>query len=112
MVAAQTELERIVDAVVSGLEPDIPVNAVVLFGSYASGTPRDWSDIDVAIVSPAFSSVPLWRRQEILAETLADADVRLSPIGYSPEEYCEPATHSFLREIIRTGRVVYQQSND
>jgi hypothetical protein len=50
--------------------------------------------------------LPIWRRQEVLAESLPEADVRLSPLGYSPEELSNPTP--FLREIIRTGRVVYQ----
>ena len=96
----------VVRSVVNRLEPGIPVSKVILFGSYASNSPKKWSDIDIAIVSPCFSGVPIWRRQELLAESLPEADVRLSPIGYSPEELSKPTP--FLREIIRTGRVVYE----
>jgi hypothetical protein len=48
----------------------------------------------------------MWRRQELLAEALPDVDVRLSPIAYAPEELREPTL--FLREILATGRVVYE----
>ena len=108
MVATDVEIEDVVRSVVAQLQPMVSVERVILFGSYASGAPRKSSDIDMAIISSSFSGVPLWRRQEILAESLTDADVRLSPLGYSPEEYANPGRHSFLREIIRTGRVVYQ----
>ena len=106
MVATNVEIADVVQAIVTELQPRISVDKVILFGSYASGTPKRWSDIDIAIVSPSFSNVPIWRRQEFLAESLPDADVRLSPIGYSPEELSKPTL--FLREIMRTGRVVYQ----
>ncbi len=96
----------VVRSVVSRLEPRFPVSRLILFGSYACNSPKKWSDIDIAIVSPAFSGLPIWRRQELLAESLPEADVRLSPIGYSPEELSKPTL--FLREIIRTGRVVYE----
>src|SRR3972149_4988704 len=106
MVATNVEIGDVLRSVVTQLEPGISVEKIILFGSYASGSPKKWSDIDIAIVSPSFSNVPIWRRQELLAESLPDADVRLSPIGYSPEELSKPTP--FLREIIRTGRVVYQ----
>jgi predicted nucleotidyltransferase len=108
MVAADVEIGEVVQRVVDELNGSIQVSKVILFGSYANGAPRKWSDIDVAIISPDFSGVPLWRRQEILAENLREADVRLSPLGYSPEESSDPDRHSFLHEIIRTGRVVYE----
>ena len=112
MVAADVEIGEIVQRVVDELRGSIQVSTVILFGSYANGAPRKSSDIDVAIISPDFSGVPLWRRQEMLAEVLPDADVRLSPIGYSPEEASSPGPHSFLREIIRTGRVVYESPGE
>ncbi len=108
MVTANVDVEAVIRAVIDELQPVIPVTAVILFGSYASGNSKRWSDIDVAVISPAFSGVPMWRRQELLAEALPGADVRLSPLGYSPEEFAAAAPHSFLREIIRTGRVVYE----
>ena len=106
MVTTDVEIDDLVRSLVSQLEPKFPVSKVILFGSYASGSPKKWSDIDVAILSPAFSGIPIWRRQELLAESLAEPDVRLSPIGYAPEELSSPTP--FLREIIRTGRVVYE----
>ena len=106
MVATDIEITDVIRSVVSQLEPRIRVDKIILFGSYASGSPQKWSDIDIAIISPSFSVLPMWRRQELLAEYLSSADVRLSPLGYAPEELLEPTL--FLREIIRTGKVVYQ----
>ena len=106
MVATDVEIADVIRSVVSQLKPRIPVSKVILFGSYCSRTPKQWSDIDIAIISPAFSGVPIWRRQELLAESLPGADVRLSPLGYGPEDLSTPTP--FLREIIRTGRVVYE----
>ena len=106
MANAEVEVTDIIESVVRQLKPELPVTKVILFGSYVSGVTRKWSDIDVAIVSPNFSGVPLWRRQELLAALLPQADVRLSPLAYSPEELSSPTL--FLREIIRTGKVVYE----
>jgi len=110
MVATNLEIGDIIGSVVKQLEPEVRVTKVILFGSYVSGMARKWSDIDMAIISPKFSGVPLWRRQELLATLLPKADVRLSPLAYSPEELSKPTP--FLREIIRTGKVVYQAPSE
>jgi predicted nucleotidyltransferase len=83
------------------------VEAVILFGSYARGVPRAYSDIDLAAISPDFEGVPMFRRQEMIADLTVHAAADTSPLGYSSSEYHAPAPHSFLGEVIRTGRVVY-----
>jgi predicted nucleotidyltransferase len=90
------------------LQQGIKIEALVLYGSYARGTAYDQSDIDLAVISPDFEGVPMSRRQEIIADLTYRRDGRISPIGYSPSEYHNPGRHSFLGEIIRTGRVVYK----
>lgn len=36
----------------------IPLRHVILFGSHANGTEREWSDVDVALVADEFVGVP------------------------------------------------------
>ncbi len=38
-------------------ENGIPISSAYLFGSYAQGRGSKWSDIDVAVISPAISHV-------------------------------------------------------
>ncbi|MDO8616259.1 MAG: nucleotidyltransferase domain-containing protein [Dehalococcoidia bacterium] len=108
MVVAATELEAVIGEFVRLLAAAINVDAIVLYGSYANGRPHEDSDIDVAVISTDFEGVPMWKRQEIIALASLDRDRRLAPIGYPSSEYHNPGRHSFLREIIRTGRVVYE----
>lgn len=84
MVATDVEIMDISRSVVSQLEPKMHVSKIILFGSYASGAPKKWSDIDIAIISPSFSRLSIWRRQELLAESLPKADVRL-PLSVIPQ---------------------------
>ncbi len=105
MVATANELIDIVASFVADLEPAIRVERVILFGSYGSGAASRWSDIDIAVVSPDFTGVPMWRRQEMMAERMARSDPRLAPIGYSPEELAEPPL--FLRQVLATGKILY-----
>jgi predicted nucleotidyltransferase len=108
MVTTATDLDRIISEFVALLSKAVRVEAIILYGSYVNGAPDEWSDIDIAVVSPDFEGVPMWRRQEIIASLTLDRDRRLAPIGYPSSEYHAPGRHSFLREIIRTGRVVYE----
>ncbi len=108
MVTTKAELSKTISDFVEGARSGIEIEVVLLYGSYARGTPHEWSDIDLAVISPDFEGVPMWRRQEVLAHLAALSDVRIEPIGYPSSEYHSPGPHSFLREIIRTGRVVYE----
>jgi predicted nucleotidyltransferase len=84
------------------------VDAVILYGSFAKGTANESSDIDIAVISPDLEGLSTWDRQEIIARATVGRAYRLAPIGYSSSEYHNPGPHSFLSEIIRTGRVVHQ----
>lgn len=108
MVATTTELSRVIDDLVRRLAEGIRIEAIVLYGSYARGNAYEDSDIDIAVISPDFEGVPLSVRQERIADLTIDGDYRVSPIGYPSSEYCAPGPHSFLGEIVRTGRVVYR----
>ena len=108
MVATKAELEKAILDFIHSLQEDIQVEAIILFGSYAHGTPHEWSDIDLAVISPDFEGMPIWKRQEIISHLTVNRYRGLSPIGYPSSEYHNPGRHSFLGEIIRTGVVVYQ----
>lgn len=110
MVATKIEVADAVLDFARRLETAIRIDAIVLYGSYANGNPREESDIDVAVISPDFESLGLGRRQEIISDATLDRDRRLAPIGYPSSEYHNPSPQSFLEEIVRTGRLVYPKS--
>jgi stress-induced morphogen len=109
MVTAATDVDATISDLIARLERNgIRVEAAILYGSHASGNPHEWSDIDVAIVSPDFEGMPLWERQRIVSRATLGRHPDLAPIAYPCSEYRNPGPHSFLGEIIRTGRIVYQ----
>jgi predicted nucleotidyltransferase len=87
------------------------VDVIVLYGSYARGNAYEDSDIDLAVISRDFDDLPAYRRQEIISDASLHRDGRISPVGYSLSEYREESRNSFLREILRTGKVVYSQAS-
>ncbi|MGQ9571972.1 MAG: nucleotidyltransferase domain-containing protein [Dehalococcoidia bacterium] len=108
MAATATELKEAIDDFIQRLQQGIRVEAVILYGSYAHGTPHEWSDIDLAVISPDFEGLRMPERQRMISRLTFERYHDIEPIGYSSSEYHNPGPHSFLGEIIRTGRVVYQ----
>jgi predicted nucleotidyltransferase len=107
MVATAADVNKAIEDLISLLKKGLRIEAVILFGSHARGTAHEESDIDLAIISPDFEGVPLNRRQTMIAHLSVHRPWGLSPLGYPSSEYHNPGPHSFLEEIIRTGRIVY-----
>ncbi len=105
------EIKTIIKSLVNDLEAqEIRVEKVILFGSYAHGTPREFSDIDIAVISPSFANKNIFKIQEDLARILSKYLSRVEPIGYSPDQFNQPDSTTFLGEIKRTGKIIYSAS--
>ena len=84
----------------------IKVSRLFLYGSYARGEPRDYSDIDIAIISPDFRGKSRMAIQETIAHSIVGRSGILAafePIGYSTEEFTKADSATFLGEIKSTG---------
>ncbi len=79
---------------------------VILFGSYAYGTPTPDSDIDLLVVMP-FAGKPVLKSVEILNTLNPDFPIDL--IVRTPEDLDRRLALNdfFLQEIIREGKVLY-----
>jgi len=68
-------------------EKKISVKQAYLFGSYAKNKQKDWSDIDVAVVSSKFKGKV--DPYEFLWLSLRDIDVKrgLEPVGFSLADF-------------------------
>jgi predicted nucleotidyltransferase len=104
MVETRRQITALIQRYVAALEArGISVDRVILFGSHAAGHPQEWSDIDIAVISPTFESLSLLVRYEQLG--LANRELRapFDIVGFSPSQVarCEPG--SFLDEILKTG---------
>jgi predicted nucleotidyltransferase len=113
MVRTETEIRGLALQYKKALEPAIHVERIVLYGSYATGNPHTWSDIDFAVISRDFANKSRWERQGILGRAkLGDPDLQdamISPLGYSVGEYTRAHRQSFLGEIKRTGKTLYKR---
>ncbi len=104
MAQTRRQITTLIRRYVAALEArGIPVERVILFGSHASGHPAEWSDIDIAVVSPKFDTLSLLERYEQLGLANCGLHAPLDVVGFSPTQVanCEP--ESFLAEVLRTG---------
>lgn len=86
---------------------NIHVTKIILYGSYARGNPKPYSDIDLVIISPDLARFSPLKRQELLAELTMNVDGPLEVIGYTPKEI-ERSNHTIFGQIIRqTGKTLY-----
>lgn len=81
----------------------LPVKKVILFGSFARGDQREYSDIDIAVVVEKINGDYLDLSSKLF-KLRRPVDFRIEPILF--EEGYDPS--GFLEEIYRTGIVVYQ----
>lgn len=104
------EVIEAIDKFICTLLTRIPVDRVILFGSYAHGTAIDESDIDIAVVSPAFGE-NAWDDRRLLFDTVIAArlDSRLEPHPLSPRDYEAPSGW-VQTEILDKGIVVFART--
>ena len=84
---------------------------IILFGSYAYGTPREYSDVDLLVVMPGRGSET--RRQEIEIQERIPRRFRMDLLVRSSEELAYRLSYNdwFLREVTEKGEVLYECAN-
>ena len=84
-------------------EHNIPVERAYLFGSYTAGRAHEWSDIDVAVVTPRFEGDGFDFKLSLM-KIARDIDLCLEPHPFLSAEFSED--YPPAAEIIRTGERV------
>jgi uncharacterized protein len=79
---------------------------IILFGSYAFGTPRPESDLDLLIVMDKDEN----ERKSLEIRRELDVNFGLDLVVYSPKRLRQRIDlgDSFLQEIMHQGKVVYE----
>lgn len=98
-----SEIKDIVIKFVNALmNKGIQVEKAILFGSYLSGRYSNYSDIDIAIVSPDFGK-DRFEEGKILFQTAWRVDPRIEPIPISSESYENDTWVPLIYEIRHNG---------
>ena len=101
MVTIPCEVMETIQNFLDLLKPEIHIEKVILFGSYAKGTHNESSDIDLAIISPDFKQDKCIEDMTFLLCTANKLKADIQTIPFSLAEYEEPV--GLLEEILRTG---------
>ena len=72
--------------------------AAYLFGSYARGDWNEWSDIDIAIVSPVFEGNRFLDRQKLIG-LYRNIDLRVSLLLITPPDFDNCILHDEIVSI-------------
>ena len=80
---------------------------IILYGSYAKGNPREYSDIDLIVISEDFEGMNLRERLEILGLAAGKIFEPIEALGYTSKEIESGTKDSFVGEILKSVSIVY-----
>ncbi|MHB1275865.1 MAG: nucleotidyltransferase family protein [Candidatus Humimicrobiaceae bacterium] len=86
---------------INKLKRQIPVEKVVLFGSYAKGNYTKDSDVDLAVFSPAFDSMSRVDGLTFLLMQALGYKIDIQPQPYTMKDYTEHT--GLVDDILKTG---------
>ncbi len=79
---------------------EYPVRDCYLFGSYAKGNYREYSDIDIAIISDNFTGNRFWDREKLAKYAVKTSyDIEVHP--FKTQDFTED--NPLVKEILETG---------
>lgn len=85
---------------------NIRVSEAIIFGSHAKGTNKEWSDIDIALVSVDFTGDRFDDRQRIIP-LRRKIDSRIEPMPFKPEDFYNGGM--LAEEIKKTGKTILKK---
>ena len=82
MAKRNDRLNRIIKSFLEEIQKYYRIDNAYLYGSFAKGTNNQWSDIDIAIISPDFSD-DLFEDRLFLMRIAVNIDDRIEPTPFS-----------------------------
>ena len=106
MALSENQMIEIIRGFSALLKKDIPIKEIILFGSYAKGNPKEYSDIDLAIISDWFKGKAQIENMKYLSRSAARYNSLIEALPFTEEEYKNLDKRSFLASIIKNGRIL------
>ena len=96
-------IQEVKNRIVSGAHPE----KIILFGSYAYGTPTKDSDLDLLVIMP--TDEPMHKRVLKIRKMLRDFRIPKDIMVYTPQEVekWKNASTAFVTSILKKGKVIY-----
>ena len=102
----QQQIQNLSDDIVRNFNPE----KIILFGSHAYGTPKDWSDADLLVIME-FEGNPLQKMSDIIYTV--HPRIAIDLLVRTPEmiEKRIMIGDPFMKEITSNGKVLYERAN-
>ena len=103
---AQRQIEEIIKRIVSSYKPE----KIILFGSYAYGTPTEDSDLDLLVVVRKSEYPRHQRARELRKHLWGITDTPKDILVYTQQEIDEwkAVEEAFITSIMKRGSVLYE----
>ena len=100
-----TKINDIVARIASKFNPE----KIILFGSYASGTPNNDSDIDLLVIQD--TDLPRHKRSFDIQKLLIGTMIPMDILVYTNNEFEKEKNEkfSFLNSAIKTSKILYER---
>jgi hypothetical protein len=109
MVFDPHRLKKHIERYITYVRREFNVQKAILYGSYAYGTPREGSDVDLLVLSEDFAQMAKVLRHQRLGWLAWQAGTDyIQPIGFTCKEFEQASDLSLLGEIRERGVVVYE----
>jgi predicted nucleotidyltransferase len=110
MAKTLSNIRKIVNTYKRVLENNrIHAKKIILYGSYAKGNPKPYSDFDIVIISDDLKRVLPLIRLELLSRLTMFVDAPLEVLGYTSDEFNKAGDTVFGQILTKTGKLVYDE---
>jgi predicted nucleotidyltransferase len=102
------EIAKIYD-IVARIAAKFNPDKIILFGSYASGTPNNDSDIDLLVIQD--TDLPRHKRSFDIQKMLIGSMIPMDILVYTNNEFEKEKNekYSFLNSAIKTSKILYER---
>ncbi|TSC68533.1 MAG: hypothetical protein G01um101466_414 [Parcubacteria group bacterium Gr01-1014_66] len=102
-IETDKQIQHIIDTIVREYQPE----KIILFGSYAWGTPHEDSDFDIFVIKD--TNVPSLKRIEALDRLFSRREAPMDFLVYTPEQVEKQIAIGdlFVKDILTNGKILY-----
>ncbi len=87
MAYSKEELISLIKKFAKEVAQIVRTDRILLFGSYARGTPQEYSDIDIAVISPDIQDKNYFELKNKIFKKAIEVDSHIEPVCFSKEEF-------------------------
>ena len=83
----------------------VKIDRIILYGSWAKGTQREDSDIDLVVISEDFKEKDFWQRINLLSDAIYEVFAPIEARAFTPEEW--ESGDSFVVDYAKEQEMVF-----